>query len=719
MEQFKRAYGITLSKKKMSEIIFIFTALELIFAFSYLGYMDFHSVSTTTLHVLVIVAAMVFGVQGAIPVAIIFALSSMWAAITATNPADQIFSPFISGNPLGSIVLAMIRLLFAIITSKIYQIYFSKERKHKYLCISIIAIFCTSLYSLITFIGIYLFFPSTYELMFQNFKSLPAIKDLGFYLVAIIGVCLAHYCFSNKKIQSLLTTLSHSEETKMKSSSKQAFSFYIAEGFTAILGILVALYLWKNFHKELQLGQVNLPNDTNRFMQFHLLQFYLAFAAVISILGIIVKWISEYYTDIRVKAEKDAAELKRLRTEQELMEQLKEKNTQLNIAIEQANQASRAKSVFLNNMSHDIRTPMNAIIGFTELATKHLNNQDQARGYLEKISTSSQHLLSLINDVLDMSRIESGKIHLEEQSVHLPELIHNLQTITQANIESKKLTFNIQTMDITNEYIITDPLRLNQILLNILSNAIKYTPEGGAITMCIAQKKNTNKEYAEYAFAIKDTGIGMSEDFQKHIFEEFSREETSTVNQIQGTGLGMSITKSIVDMMGGTIQVSSTLGKGSEFIIHLPFKISEEKQENRNESNLQKNNLDFKGKKILLVEDNELNQEIAYTLLKERGFIVTVASDGIKAVECISQMNEGQYDLVLMDIQMPTMNGYEATQKIRELKDLKKASIPIIAMTANAFDEDRQKALDAGMNAHIAKPVNIDELEKALREILS
>lgn len=703
----------------MSEIIFIFTALELIFAFSYLGYMDFHSVSTTTLHVLVIVAAMVFGVQGAIPVAIIFALSSMWAAITATNPADQIFSPFISGNPLGSIVLAMIRLLFAIITSKIYQIYFSKERKHKYLCISIIAIFCTSLYSLITFIGIYLFFPSTYELMFQNFKSLPAIKDLGFYLVAIIGVCLAHYCFSNKKIQSLLTTLSHSEETKMKSSSKQAFSFYIAEGFTAILGILVALYLWKNFHKELQLGQVNLPNDTKRFMQFHLLQFYLAFAAVIAILGIIVKWISEYYTDIRVKAEKDAAELKRLRTEQELMEQLKEKNTQLNIAIEQANQASRAKSVFLNNMSHDIRTPMNAIIGFTELATKHLNNQDQARGYLEKISTSSQHLLSLINDVLDMSRIESGKIHLEEQSVHLPELIHNLQTITQANIESKKLTFNIQTMDITNEYIITDPLRLNQILLNILSNAIKYTPEGGAITMCIIQKKNTNKEYAEYAFAIKDTGIGMSEDFQKHIFEEFSREETSTVNQIQGTGLGMSITKSIVDMMGGTIQVSSTLGKGSEFIIHLPFKISEEKQENRNESNLQKNNLDFKGKKILLVEDNELNQEIAYTLLKERGFIVTVASDGIKAVECISQMNEGQYDLVLMDIQMPTMNGYEATQKIRELKDLKKASIPIIAMTANAFDEDRQKALDAGMNAHIAKPVNIDELEKALREILS
>lgn len=398
MKQFKQVYGINLSKNKMNEIIFIFVSLEVIFAFSYLGYMDFHSVSTINLHVLVIVTAMMFGIHGAVPVAIVFALTSMWAGTMATNLIDQIFSPWISGNPIGSIILGIIRLLFAVISSSIFRFYFSKERKYQYLHISAIAIFTTALYSLMTFGGIYFFFPKVYEQMVQNFNNLPAIRDFSFYLVAVIGVCLAYYVFSNEKVKSYWTILCSSENSKKNSKTHQTLSFYLAEAMAAILGILVALYLWKNFRKEFNIGRVVLPNHIKQFLQFHLLQFYLAFASVITILGIVVKWISEYNTIIRVQAEKDTAELRRLRREQEITAQLKEKNLQLEkkqeqltIAIEQANQANHAKSVFLNNMSHDIRTPMNAIMGFTELAAKHLNNQSQVLEYLKKISSSNHH----------------------------------------------------------------------------------------------------------------------------------------------------------------------------------------------------------------------------------------------------------------------------------------------------------------------------------------
>ena len=537
--------------------------------------------------------------------------------------------------------------------------------------------------------------------------------------------------------------------------------------------------------------------------------------------------------------------------EKKYQTQLEEQNRKLEIALQHEGAANRAKREFLFNMSHDIRTPMNAIIGFTSLAATHIDNREQVLDYLKKISTSSQHLLSLINDVLDMSRIESGKVKIEEKAVHLPDLVHDVRSIIQPNVAAKRLSLFIDTMDIEDEDIITDPLRLNQILLNILSNAIKFTPTGGMISIRIAQKNGAPKGCVCYEFRIKDNGIGMSEEFQKHIFEEFSREESSTVSGIQGTGLGMSITKNIVDLMGGTIALTSEPGKGTEFIVTLCFTRSGQKAEPKQLPQLeglralvadddtntclnvstmlskigmrpewtisgkeavirtkyaieqgdefsvyiidwlipdmngieivrqirkvignrcpiiiltaydwadiedearaagvtafcekplflselrrvlaepfraepaskpaQPTAADLKGKKLLLVEDNELNREIALEILKEAGFVVDTAEDGAVAVRKIKQAAPGQYDLILMDIQMPNLDGYEATRQIRALPDAEKASIPIFAMTANAFEEDRQNALEAGMNGHIAKPLDVPHLLRVLADAL-
>ena len=519
-------------------------------------------------------------------------------------------------------------------------------------------------------------------------------------------------------------------------------------------------------------------------------------------------------------------------------------------ALAAAEHANKAKTAFLNNMSHDIRTPMNAIIGYTALAAAHLDNTDTIRDYLKKISISSSHLLSLINDVLDMSRIESGKVKIEEKEVHLPDILHDLRTIIQSNIAAKQQDLFIDTQDIINEDIITDKLRLNQVLLNIVSNCIKFTPAGGTISIRISEKPCKLSGYTTYEFRIKDNGIGMSEEFQKHIFESFSREQTATVSGIQGTGLGMAITKNIVDMMGGTISVSSEEGKGTEFVVTFDCKLSDnivkyepipelqgaralvadddtntcisvtkmlkeiglradwtasgkeavvraqqafeegdefkayiidwlmpdmngietvrrirkvigdntpiiiltaydwsdieteareagvtafvskplfmselrevltEPVRTKIHKQEETKKVDFKGKKILLVEDNELNQEIAAEILKEAGFVVDIAEDGIVAVEKMASAPSDRYDLILMDIQMPKMNGFLATREIRTLSDNRKANIPIIAMTANAFDEDMKSAFECGMNGFVAKPIDIQKLLNTLADIL-
>lgn len=530
----------------------------------------------------------------------------------------------------------------------------------------------------------------------------------------------------------------------------------------------------------------------------------------------------------------------------------KQQHDALEAALAEAERSNHAKTTFLNSISHDIRTPLNAIIGFTALASTHIDDPESVAGYLSKITTSSNHLLSLINDVLDMSHIESGKINIEEAPVHLSDLLNDLRMIILPNVSSKQLDLFIDTQNVTSENIITDKLRLNQVLLNILTNAIKFTKPGGNIRFRVVELHDAPEGQAHFKFQIRDTGIGISKEFQEHIFEAFTREQTSTISGIQGTGLGMSIAKSIVDMMGGNISVESEPGKGTEFTVDLTFRVcggssvneiipqlkgmraliadddfntcasvtqmldsigmrsewttsgkeavlrtklalerhdefsvfiidwlmpdmngietvrrirqiigvtkpiiiltaydwteveSEAREagvvafcskpifmsELRNilskpyhihtaDSDEKNDSEIFRNKKILLVEDNELNMEIAAELLKEAGFNLGTASDGTEAVEKIKNSAPGEYDLVLMDIQMPKMNGFEATQAIRQLPDKRLADIPIFAMTANAFEEDRQKALSAGMNGHIAKPLDIPKLFDTLRELFS
>ena len=531
----------------------------------------------------------------------------------------------------------------------------------------------------------------------------------------------------------------------------------------------------------------------------------------------------------------------------------KQVNQALSDAVAAAETANRAKSTFLSNMSHDIRTPMNAIIGFTTLAISNLDDKERVKDYLAKTLASSNHLLSLINDVLDMSRIESGKIHLEEVEVNLSDVLHDLKTIVSGQIYAKQLELYMDAMDVTNEDVYCDKTRLNQILLNLLSNAIKFTPAGGTVSVRVRQLAGQVRGCGQYEFRIKDNGIGMSPEFAKKIFEPFERERTSTVSRIQGTGLGMAITKNIVDMMGGTIEVQTAQGKGSEFIICLPMraqaehrpveKITEleglkalvvdddfntcdsvtkmlvkvgmraewtlsgkeavlrarqsiemsdvyhayiidwrlpdmngievtrqirslhddtpiiiltaydwsdieveakaagvtafcskpmfmsdlretlmnalgQKQTDAAQELLPEKDADFKDRHILLVEDNELNREIAQEILREYGFRVDTAENGAVAVEKVSTAAPGSYDLVLMDVQMPIMDGYTATRQIRALDDPALAGIPILAMTANAFDEDRRNALESGMSGFLSKPIVIGDLVQELHKIL-
>ena len=530
-----------------------------------------------------------------------------------------------------------------------------------------------------------------------------------------------------------------------------------------------------------------------------------------------------------------------------------ELNAKLQVAVEKAESANRAKSTFLSNMSHDIRTPMNAIIGFTTLALSNIDDTDRVKDYLGKTLASSNHLLSLINDVLDMSRIESGKIHLEEVEVNLSDVLHDLKTIVSGQIYAKQLELYMDVMDVTDEDVYCDKTRLNQILLNLLSNAIKFTPAGGTVSVRVRQLAGKVRGCGQYEFRIKDNGIGMSQEFAQKIFEPFERERTSTVSRIQGTGLGMAITKNIVDMMGGTIEVQTAQGKGTEFTVCVPMraqteqrpveKITEleglkalvvdddfntcdsvtkmlvkvgmraewtlsgkeavlrarqsiemsdvyhayiidwrlpdmngievtrqirslhddtpiiiltaydwsdieveakaagvtafcskpmfmsdlretlmsalgQKSADAVQGLLPEKNADFKGKHILLVEDNELNREIAQEILREYGFLVDSAENGAVAVEKVSTAAPGSYDLVLMDVQMPIMDGYTATRKIRALDDPARAKLPILAMTANAFDEDRRNALESGMNGFLSKPIVIDDLMQELHKIL-
>ena len=387
-----------------------------------------------------------------------------------------------------------------------------------------------------------------------------------------------------------------------------------------------------------------------------------------------------------------------------------------------AHERSRAKTVFLSNMSHDIRTPMNAIIGYINLAKEENVSHEELKEYLKKIEGSSHHLLALINDVLEMSRIESGKIELENVPVNLKKTFDEVKDLFATQMSEKGINYIVDTKEIENEYVYCDKNRLNRVLLNLISNAYKFTPNDGEVSVRVKQKNNPEPMKASYEIRVKDSGIGMSEEFAAKVFDAFEREKDSAVDQIQGTGLGMSIVKSIVDIMGGTIDVKTKKGAGTEFIVNLTLDLQTkediEKSE-KEEKEKAEDKTDFSGKRVLLVDDIQVNRMIATKLLEKFGFIVETAGDGQEAVNKVKEAEAGHFDIVLMDIQMPIMDGYEACAAIRDLEDKEKASIPVVAMTANAFSEDIKKATDAGMNGHIAKPIDIKNMTETLSRILA
>ena len=392
---------------------------------------------------------------------------------------------------------------------------------------------------------------------------------------------------------------------------------------------------------------------------------------------------------------------------------------ELKKSAEQAKNASEAKTRFLFNMSHDIRTPMNAIVGFSGLLEKNLQNEKKAKEYLGKIQSSSNLLLMIINQILEMARIESGTAVLQLKAEDMDALFHRVNTVFEEDIRKKNLQYYAD-LDIRHHYVVCDQTKLQEIMLNIISNAIKYTPEGHSIYVEVHEAVSENPSKIRYIFSCEDTGIGMSEEYLPHIYEEFSREHSTTENKVPGTGLGLPIIKSMIELMGGSIQVESRQGIGTKFTIDLSFDIALKEEVYGSEDTIESSAIHtIKGKRILLVEDNELNAEIAKTVLEDVGALITRAENGQQALELFKEKPAGTFDVILMDLMMPVMDGYTATRKIRELERSDAKTVPIIAMTANAFQEDAEKCIAVGMNAHLAKPLDIEKMKKTIKSICS
>ena len=726
MTRFEQLYGAALTGRRRREILLALMAFELIFAFSYLGFIVIPPISLTTMHLMVLTAAMILGTKESVAVSLVFALTSMWQAnVSGVQYSDIIFSPIRCGEAARSLMLNSARIIGGFMAGKLFELCFSKPRKHVYGWIAGTSVAATWIFGTLTYLFMAMLFPKTGVTVEMALTAWLEPSNLAVYILTALVMPLVHFALSRKTVRHYLKMVG-GVEGHFKSRGMRAY--YIMVASAAALCVTVMLHLHDRLKIVLSQEQVRATFAFGTKEMQILSQFFCAFSGILLLLYITVRWIGEYHAAKSVSLQRETDALEKLRAEQALNQKLQEQNAkleeqqdQLRQAAERAEAAKResqrlaeeasaanaAKTRFLSRMTHDIRTPLNGIIGLLKIDEMHPDDLELIRNNQKKMMVSAKHLLSLINDMLQMSKLEDGEFVLSREWIDLNELLRDIRTIIGQRAAERGVTIENEGDFGGAAYpcVYASPLHLRQIFLNIYSNCIKYNRVGGRVNIRL-EDLGAKDGIVTYRWTIRDTGVGMSEDFLPHIFEPFAQEVGDARSVYQGTGLGMSIVKSLVDKMGGTIQVSSEKGKGSIFVVTLPFEIAEKKLPAEEKTG----HASIRGLKLLLAEDNELNAEIAERLLRDEGAVVSVVTNGREALERFEANPAGTFDAILMDVMMPVMDGLSAARAIRAMERADAKTIPIIAMTANAFAEDAKRCMEAGMNAHLPKPLPMDEV---------
>lgn len=725
MTRFEQLYGIPLAKRRRTEILIALMALEIIFAFSYLGFIIIPPISITTMHLLVMIAAMILGTRESVAVSLVFALTSMWqAGVSGVQYSDLIFSPIQSGEPLNSLLLNSARLIGGFAAGELFKLCFARKRKHVYLCIALTTLAATWIFGTLTYLFMALLFPQTGVTVSMALMAWIEPSNLAVYVLTVLAMMLVHFALSQNGVKRYMTAVA-GLEGHFKSKGLHAYYGMIVAA--TALCVTVMMHLIDRLKIVLgQKGYTAAFAIRSRESQI-LFQFFCAFSGILLLLYVTVRWIGEYHAAKSISLQKQTDALEKLKAEQILSRKLQEQNAMLESQQQQlreaaaraeaaqresqrladeARAANAAKTNFLARVTHDIRTPLNGIFGLLKINEMHSDDVELLRSNHEKMMVSAKHLLSLINDMLQMSKLEDGEYVLSREWVDLNELLRDVLTIVsqRAAEVGVTMTYDRNADWVVYPYIYASPLHVRQLFLNIYGNCIKYNHVGGRVDTVLDCMGVENGKVT-YRWTISDTGVGMSEDFLQHIFEPFAQENSDARSVYQGTGLGMAIAKSLADKMGGDIRVTSEKGKGSVFVVTLAFEIAEEKRGEETSAAA-----DIAGLRLLLAEDNELNAEIAERLLSDEGARIAVVRDGQKAVETFRDQPPGTFDAILMDVMMPVMDGLSATRAIREMDRPDAKTIPIIAMTASAFEEDAQRCMKAGMNAHIPKPLQMERV---------
>lgn len=687
-------------KKVHRQVFLIFLAFEIVLANSAIGYIDIHPISLTLMNIPVIFGALYLGKSAGAILGAVFGLASMWKASTAIAYGDKVFSPFLSGKPLESIILSIItRLLFGLVAAILFDI-FRKRGKLNRIAIGFISTISFGIHSILVCACLGLFFPEAIkgENSFIDVKFGLAVSLT--YVVPSIIIVLVDYVIMSKRVQELLVSGRRLIIFRKSHVKKKKVTIILSSVLIAFTLLLLA-HIYGRIKLVLQSQDISLTQEILSGVFQIQLQLLTAMLALFYIIYIVMMLIFEF-SEVR-KAEN--LELNRALKENEEYRKAIEK------ALEEAKSASEAKTQFISRMSHDIRTPLNAIIGLSAIGIDDSMDDSKESESFHKIWTSGNYLLGLVNDILDLSKIESDSVELHPEPFSVTNCIDDIYIILREQMEEKQLKFSYRSNGMQNTTLLVDPMRFQQIFMNLISNSVKYTNMGGRIEVD-TMLTPSSEGMAKLVTKIRDTGIGMSPEFIQIMYEPYSQGDIK--NQSKGSGLGLAIVKNLIERMNGTIQVKSKLNEGTEFTVAMEFPISTQIVKAPSIHKFEESSL--MGKRVLLVEDNQINIEVSRVLLQKKGVLVEVAENGKEAIDCFLAHEEDYYDVILMDIFMPIMDGIKATKEIRTMERADAKTVPIIAMTANALQEDMSDALEAGMDAYLTKPIIPNKMYQVLAE---